>query len=189
MSRIQSPDDAFLKPYPDVYREFGFELWSLIYDQNARKVADRLNNPEEDDPLWEELPDGVKVRLDSREINPRTIRKWANDGKWLERHQKRFKELAPLFHERVISTISAATMEAAQYLREVITDESVDPKHRIVAANSILDRGGHLAFVRPSDNTRPVGPTRDYGESLAGQTTEELMRRVLGLPPGDPPSE
>ena len=184
MSRITGRDDEFLKPYPEEYREWAFQLWFLLYDQNSAKVADRINNPQPDDPI-------VDVR-DPREIKSRTIRKWAQTYKWAEQAQQRFKELAPGIHERVITTMAAGSIEAADLLRHVVNDEDADTKYRVDAAKTILDRAGHLPFNRPSDDSRPQGPSRDYSGSIAGKSTEDIIRFLLDPAPaigdGTPPS-
>lgn len=164
------------EPYPQEYRDFGFELWAFVYDRNAAKVADRLNNPLPEDPTY-----AVK---DERQISPRTIRKWADTKHWLEKAEALFKEIAPGIHNQAFATILASSTEAAAYLRHVINDESIDAKFRIDAAKTMLDRSGHMPFIRPSDDSKPVGPSRDYSGAIAGKSTDELLADILGLPSG-----
>lgn len=170
--------DVDLTPYPKAYREFGFELWALIYDRNSSKVADRLNNPLEEDPIYE-------IR-DPREVSARTVRKWSETEKWADRAENLFRTIAPGVHHQAASTILVSSIEAANYLREVINDNEADPKYRVDAAKTMLDRAGHMPWVRPKDDSKPIGPSRDYEAAIAGKSDEELMNLILGLPSGNP---
>lgn len=160
--------DYFPEAHPQEYREWAYQLWAFVCDQKATRVAERIANPEPDDPI------------EPREISARTIREWAKSEKWLERVEKDMKAIAPGIHQRVTTTIVAGSIEAADYLRQLINDETAEPKFRLDAAKTFLDRAGHLPWTRPSDNSKPVGPTRDYSESFAGKSTDDIVKHLFG---------
>ena len=179
-------DDAF----PAEIREAAYQLWAYICDRNASRVA-RILNGTEALPESEAVLDleAITEKLGGRELHPPTVQAWARREKWLERIPREFKGQAPEKYAQVIVTISAASTAAADYLRRVVTDESIDPKFRIDAAKTILDRAGHLPFNRPPDDTRPSGPSRDYSHAIAGKSTEDLARELFGLPASTPDDE
>lgn len=163
---------SHFEPHPPEYREIAYEIYAFLADQNATKTANRINNPLPHDE-W---------AAPEREIPARTIRAWAKTGKWSERAAKAFREIAPGIHAQVDQSIVAATVEAASYLRDLINDPEEDTKFRLDAAKTILDRGGHMPWVRPNDDSKPRGPVRDYSESIAGKTTDDLLALLFENP-------
>jgi hypothetical protein len=48
------------------------------------------------------------------------------------------------------------------------------------AADSLLDRAGHLPWIRPSDNSLLPGPQEDYAHVIAGKSVDELLAIAMG---------
>src|SRR5690606_25705779 len=86
----------------------------------------------------------------------------------------------PGIHNQVSQSIVAASVESAAYLRSVVNDPNEQTKFRVDAAKTILDRAGHLPFVRPKDDTKPLGPQKDYSEAIAGKSGDALLALILG---------
>lgn len=149
--------------------EHARQIWTYIAGGNAEKTARILSQPpgEKEDSDRDAIP-----------VPARTIREWATRFGWAEQADRDLKDFAPGVHNHVTREIVAGGIHAIEYLRDVVSNPTVEDKVRLDAAKTLLDRGGHMAWTRPKDNSRPIGPTKDYDASVAGLTAEELMARL-----------
>lgn len=158
--------------------EYARQIWTYLAGGNAERTARILAEPpgERED-----------MERDTFKISPRTIRYWATHFRWADQADQELKNLAPAIHNHVTRELISASVEGSTYLRQVIAGEIEPNKNRLVATLSALDRTGHMAYTRPSDNSRPVGPTRDYSESVAGLSVPEIMEKLgfAASQPGD----
>src|SRR5690606_3603376 len=118
-------------------------------------------------------------------LSRRTISAWAQRDNWAEKAAKSFREVAPGIHNQVSQSIVAASVESAAYLRSVVNDPNEATKFRVDAAKTILDRAGHLPYIRPKDDTKPLGPQKDYSEASAGKSGDDLLALILGGSPAE----
>lgn len=168
-----------LEAHPKEVRALAYEIWAFLCDHNATKTAERLNNPGPHDE-WE---------APEREVSRRTISAWAQRDNWAEKAAKSFREVAPGIHSQVSQSLVAASVESAAYLRSVVNDPGEQTKFRVDAAKTILDRAGHLPYVRPKDDTKPLGPQKDYSEAIAGKSGDDLLALILGGSTPEPEPE
>lgn len=174
------------EPWPKEVRELAFELWYMVCRRDVRQVCDYLNGfPESflgdlniDTSAYDF--DAITVELEKRPMTTATLYAWAKRDNWAEEADKRHRALAPALYAQVDQMLDLASIEAAKTLVRLATDPSVPPKIQADASNSILDRTGHTAWVRPSDDGKMQGPQRDYSGTVAGMSTEDLLRKALG---------
>lgn len=175
-----------LEPWPKELHELAFELWMLKFNRNMNDVADYLNGlPDQDidrngDDLSAYDRDVVVDALQERVLSVKTLYSWKRQDKWDELADTRHRQLAPALYARVDHGLEVASIGAMETLIELSRDKTVAPKVRLDAANSILDRTGHTAWVRPSDDGKVAGPQRDYSEAIAGKDATELLRLITG---------
>lgn len=153
-------------------KEIAYQLWAYVCGQNATKTARMLI----DGPGDAEDAD----RPPFPDISPRTVRDWVTRYNWAERLDRDMKLIAPAIHSRITHELIVGSVDAVTYARQVVTGEIEADKVRLDAAKTFLDRAGFMPWVRPSDNARPTGPTRDYSESAAGLNEQELLDRLFG---------
>lgn len=174
------------EPWPQEVRELAFELWYLKFHRKMSDVLDYLNAlPEQDedhpaDDLTAYHRDTVTEALSQRPMKLSTLYAWARIDKWADEAERRHRQLAPALYQRVDHDLDIASIKAAEAIIEIVSDRSVSALTRLKAADSILDRTGHTAWVRPSDDGKVTGPQRDYTGTVAGKSVEELLRQALG---------
>lgn len=79
---------------------------------------------------------------------------------------------------------AAASVDAARYLAELVSDEGADPRLRLEAARAVLDRHlGRPAPAQPPAEDKPADRLQRLIDALAG--AEESAE---GPPPGVPVS-
>lgn len=180
-----------LEKWPDAVKELAFELWWMKFHRNAGKVADYLNAmPDQDedhpaDDLSAFNRDEVVDALIVRPISAKTIYSWSRRDKWPEEAEKRHREIAPAIFAQVDHEMELGSIDAMRTLLGIVRDPSVTPLTRLKAADSLLDRTGHTAWVRPSDDGKVAGPQRDYSGTVAGLSTDDLLKQLLGGPEQD----
>lgn len=180
-----------LPKWPDELKALAFELWWLKFQRNAAKVCDYLNAmPDQDgdhpaDELVIEHRDLIVDALQERKIAVSTIYAWARRERWAEEVDKRHRQIAPALFAQVDQELELASLDAMRRLIFLVKDPSIPPKIQLDASNSILDRTGHTAWVRPSDDGKMTGPQRDYSGSVAGKDTKDLFRLAFGSDPVD----
>lgn len=166
-----------LMPVPDE-KEIAFNIWMFVAGRNATRTAKILAEAPSDAEQWDREP---------MHIPARTIRDWVHRYRWEEKADKLLRETAPGIHAHVVQETVIGSLQSIQHLRDVVEGKvEASDKVRLDAAKSILDRAGHLPWTRGSDGSVPSGPTRNYAESVAGKTTEEIARMLFG---GDEPDE
>lgn len=174
------------EPWSDEIRELAFELWYFKFHRNMASVLDYLNSiPDQDDDLpGDDLiidnRDVIYQELSKRPMKMATLYAWRRRMKWDEMAEARHRSIAPALYARVDHQLDIASIDAAQTLIDLLHRPDVNPKTKLEAANSILDRTGHTAWVRPSDDGKITGPQRDYSGTVAGKSIEELMLQALG---------
>lgn len=174
-----------LPKWPDELKALAFELWWLKFQRNAGAVCDYLNSmPDqgEDHPADElviEHRDLIVEALEERPIAVSTIYAWARRDHWAEEVEKRHRQIAPALFSQVDQELELASLDAMRRLITLVKDPSIPPKIQLDASNSILDRTGHTAWVRPSDDGKMAGPQRDYSDQIAGKTTKELLAALM----------
>lgn len=172
-------------PWPREVRELAFELWYLKFHRNMSDVADYLNAlPDQDrdhpaDDLAAFNRDVVVEALQDRKISTKTLYGWSRVDDWAIEAENRHRQLAPALYQRVDHELEIASIEAVETLISLMRDKNVNPQVRQKAADSILDRSGHTAFVRPSDDGKITGPQRDYSGTVAGKSMEDLLKIAL----------
>lgn len=168
--------------------ERAYELWAFIYTRNCEAVARHFTRTEE-----REKPDGTKEQVKVGDevfgvvdIAARTIRSWEQRDKWAERVETEMRRLTPSMWRTVHTSIVQGSVEAARFNRDVVSGRynDWDARHLAImqrAADSLLDRAGHLPWTRPSDNSKLPGPQEDHAQLIAGLSTDELRAMALGL--------
>jgi hypothetical protein len=91
--------------------------------------------------------------------------------------------------ETVHTSIVQGSIEAARFNRDVVNGryKDWDARHIAVmqrAADSLMDRAGHLPWTRPSDNSQLPGPQEDHRHLIAGKSIDELLALALGTATG-----
>lgn len=174
------------EPWPKEVKELAFELWYMICKRNVREVCDYLNNFQErflgdidiDTSTYD--MDVITLALEERPMSIQTLYAWSKTGKWPERAEQRHRLIAPALYAQVDQLLEISSIPATKRLVQLATDPSTPPKIALDAANSILDRTGHTAWVRPSDDGKIQGPQRDYTGTVAGKSMDDLLRIALG---------
>lgn len=157
--------------FTDQDKQWTYEVWAMLAGRNAAKTSRILAEPPGENEESDRPP---------MEVPARTIRYWVQAYHWEDRIEREFKRLFPGIHQHVHQEIMVGTIESVDYARKVVRGEVEADKVRLDAAKTFLDRGGHLPYVRPSNDSKPLGPTRDYAESAAGLTPDELMQKLFG---------
>lgn len=174
------------EPWPREVRELAFELWYLKFHRRMPLVLEYLNTlPDqyEDmdaDDLTAFSRDTVVDALRNRPMKMATLYAWCRLDKWADEAERRHRELAPALFQRVDHDLEIASISAAEALIDIVKDPRVNPLTRLKAADSILDRTGHMAWTRDPENGKTPGPQRDYSGTVAGKSVEELLRQALG---------
>lgn len=175
------------EPWPKEIRELAFELWWLKFNRDVRQVADYLNQlPDQDadhpaDDIASHSREVVVNSLSVRRINTSTLYAWARREKWADEAEKRHRQIAPAIYNQVEQSLDIASIDAVRALIEIVNDRHVSAQTRQKAADSILDRTGHTAWVRPSDDGKIAGPQRDYADSISGKSPEDLMKMIMSV--------
>src|SRR5918995_3456958 len=94
-------------PHSPEVRERAYELWALIYSQNAAAVADHLRQGKEED-------------LGPVEIADSTIRAWSSRDAWAARFEGDMRRLAPGIFASVTANIVQGSYEAQRFNRDLI---------------------------------------------------------------------
>ena len=153
-------------------KELAFEVWLYLAGRNATRAAEILAQPPGPMEQFEREP---------VQIPARTIRDWVTRYNWAHKAEQRMKEAAPGIHARVVQETIIGSLQSIQHMREIVEGKvEASDKVRLDAAKSILDRAGHLPWTRGSDGSVPTGPTRNYAESVAGKSTEEIAKMLFG---------
>lgn len=172
-------------PWPAEVKELAFELWYLKFHRNMQQVLDYLNGMVDQDidhpadDLSIEYRDTVVEALSERKMKISTLYQWAKRERWAEKVEKLHRQIAPAIYKQVDTHIEVASIDAAKTLIDLLNRVDTPPKIRLDAANSILDRTGHTAWVRPSDDGKISGPQQDYSTSIAGKSGEELLKMIM----------
>lgn len=152
--------------------EVAFEVWLYLAGRNATRTAEILSQPPGPMEQFDRQP---------KQIPARTVRDWVKRHNWEIKAEQRLKEAAPGIHARVVQETVIGSLQSIQHLRDVVEGKvEASDKVRLDAAKSILDRAGHLPWTRGSDGSLPSGPTRNYAESVAGKSTEEIKKLLFG---------
>lgn len=174
------------EPWPEEVRELAFELWCYKFKRKMNDVLDYLNDlPNQDlDHLDIDLTaynaDAIITALSARPMKLATLYAWARNKKWADLAEQRHRAIAPALYNQVDQQLELASIEAVATLIEILRSPKAPYQVRQKAADSILDRTGHTAWVRPSDDGKVQGPQRDYTGTVAGKTVEELLQQALG---------
>ena len=172
-------------PWPPEVKELAFELWYLKFHRNMQNVLDYLNGMTDQDSdhpaddLSIDYRDVVVDAISERKMKISTLYQWAKRGRWAEEAERRHRQLAPAIYQQVDHDLEIASIDAARALIDLVNRPDIPPKIRLDAANSILDRTGHTAWVRPSDDGKISGPQQDYSSSIAGKSGEELLKMII----------
>jgi hypothetical protein len=163
---------------PAVYdeKDVAYQIWAYLANRNATRTAEIMKA--------EPGPGEDSDRPPYPNVSARTIRDWVTRLNWHERLERDIKTVAPGIHAHISQEILVASVHAIVLARDIVEGKvEASDKVRLDAAKTILDRAGHMPWVRPSDNSRPSGPVRDYSESAAGMTPDELAARLFGPKP------
>lgn len=182
-------DVQAMQPMPDWVQELAYQLWAFVHSQNGSKVARALNAGDYTDDMGlvpeHEVEDGI---LPAIEITPQAVNKWARTHGWEERRVREVREYAPALHQKVASNIAMSSIEAEQFVSDVISGRITEREGltakmidiRLKAAMTQLDRAGHTAYSRPREGEKPTAPRVDHARSIAGLSAEEKRRMALG---------
>lgn len=171
--------------WPQEVRDLAFELWYMVCNRKITGVIDYLNSmPDQSydhpaDDLAIEHRDVVVDALRKRKMSKSTLYQWMKSGNWEEEADKRHRALAPALYQRVDQAMEWASIDAANAVIALVRDDRTPHLTRLKAAESILDRTGHTAWVRPDDDGKVAGPQRDFTESIAGKSGEDLLKMIL----------
>ena len=166
-----------MEAFPLWVQQVAFQLWAHTCGQKSDKVAAMLNSGAYRDELNLAPEDYGPV-----DIRGRTIRKWALSQGWAERHAEAMRTLIPGMYGRVLNELFTASIPAMEYVHDLVRGEvpmetMVDvqaARVRLVAAQDIMSRTGHMPFVRNKDNSATPAPRLDHSREIADKSIEEL---------------
>jgi hypothetical protein len=135
--------------YPDEARDLARQLWGFKLSRNAEAVA-------------------REMQTDYPGIEGRTIRRWADDGRWAETITQQVRALAPAIHEGILIDLMVGAAEGAGYLRAAARGEERAVQARVTAAIALLDRYGLSPRTDPFHlPALPDGETIDMSPDAA----------------------
>lgn len=154
-------------------RAFAFELWALKCNRRMSKVRQELAKEEQDIPLA-------------------TLNQWAKEEEWAIRAKEMMDYLEPDIAHRTWSTVTLATNEAAEYLREVINGNffpELEPEEienlpydpaplariRVEAAKQMMFMNGWNPNAPGLTNGKPKG---DGGQQLKKRPQDMTMEEL-----------
>ena len=92
--------------------ERAFQLWAFVFTRNCEAVARHLRDGI--DGTGDEVVGPVAIAA-------RTVRTWEQRDRWAERVDTEMHRLAPAMWRTVHSTIMQGSIEAARFIRELVT--------------------------------------------------------------------
>lgn len=176
------------REWTDEEKAIAYQVYFLKAERSIRKTREILL-----DLTAHENIDTDALGTTTLDIPERTLRYWKTHDHWEERFERDFRSLAPAIHQQVSQQLYINSIKAVDLMGEII-DGTVggDPKDLKVrwdAAKTGLMMTGHMFNTRPSDDSAPKGPTRDYSQSAAGLDSGQLLAKLMERAAGRIPPE
>lgn len=143
-----------------------YQVWALKAGRSPTRTWKLLM-----DPKWREA---VGLEFDESVPDRSTIEYWSKAYRWLERFHDDIEATGGAVLYQAKAEVILATGEAAQFLRDTVSDEAVQTKDRLKAAELLMSYGmGKDSGVQMQ--SKPRGESDIDPEQLKDMDTAQLI--------------